>query len=235
MLINRRNAMLGGKRLPYDAEVEYLESTGTQYIDTGIVLQSSDEIATKINILNNYQSIIFGSRTSVNSQNIGCGISGALELLVDVSDGDYGRYRAITSTNVPLGIYEISASMYERKISGAVSARNTTTSSEFAVPDNCYLFYGSGNFWTTSRFIGRFYYFRVLRNGALVRDFIPVRFMNEQGVSEGAFFDRANPTVGMNPDGSARTDGLYRNRGTGAFGYGSDKARSASAANGGGV
>ena len=24
-----------GKRLPYDAEVEYLESTGTQYIDTG--------------------------------------------------------------------------------------------------------------------------------------------------------------------------------------------------------
>ena len=40
---------------------------------------------------------------------------------------------------------------------------------------------------------------------------------------EGAMYDRANPTVGMNPDGSARTDGLYRNRGTGAFLYGSDK------------
>lgn len=29
----------GGKRLPYDAEVEYLESTGTQYIDTGYVMK----------------------------------------------------------------------------------------------------------------------------------------------------------------------------------------------------
>jgi hypothetical protein len=28
---------------------------------------------------------------------------------------------------------------------------------------------------------------------------------------------------GMNPDGSARTDGLYRNRGTGAFVIGPDK------------
>ena len=33
MLINLRNALMAGKRLPYDAEVEFLESTGTQYID----------------------------------------------------------------------------------------------------------------------------------------------------------------------------------------------------------
>lgn len=37
MLINLRNALMAGKRLPYDAEVEYLESTGTQWIDTGIL------------------------------------------------------------------------------------------------------------------------------------------------------------------------------------------------------
>ena len=36
MLINLRNALMAGKRLPYDSEVEYLESTGTQWIDTGI-------------------------------------------------------------------------------------------------------------------------------------------------------------------------------------------------------
>ena len=34
MLIGMRNAMMTGKRLPYDAEVEYIESTGTQWIDT---------------------------------------------------------------------------------------------------------------------------------------------------------------------------------------------------------
>ena len=35
-LLNRRRYMGGAKGLPYDAEVEYLESTGTAYIDTGI-------------------------------------------------------------------------------------------------------------------------------------------------------------------------------------------------------
>lgn len=37
MLINLRNALMTGKRLPYDAEVEYLESTGNSaWIDSGI-------------------------------------------------------------------------------------------------------------------------------------------------------------------------------------------------------
>lgn len=33
-----RRRMMMGKGLPYDAEIEYLESTGTQYIDTGLVI-----------------------------------------------------------------------------------------------------------------------------------------------------------------------------------------------------
>ena len=36
-LLNRRRYMGGGSSLPYDAEIEYLESNGTQYIDTGII------------------------------------------------------------------------------------------------------------------------------------------------------------------------------------------------------
>jgi hypothetical protein len=65
-------------------------------------------------------------------------------------------------------------------------------------------------------------WFKAWKGGVLVCDMIPVRFTSEQGVSEGAMYDRANPTVGMNPDGSPRTDGLYRNRGTDAFLYGND-------------
>lgn len=38
MMMNLRRRY-GGKVLPYDAEVEYLESTGTQWIDTGINLR----------------------------------------------------------------------------------------------------------------------------------------------------------------------------------------------------
>ena len=44
MLINFRNALMAEKRIPYDAEVEYLESTGTQWIDTG-VYGNSDTVA----------------------------------------------------------------------------------------------------------------------------------------------------------------------------------------------
>ena len=37
-LLNRRRYMGGGSApLPYDAEVEYIKSTGTQYIDLGII------------------------------------------------------------------------------------------------------------------------------------------------------------------------------------------------------
>lgn len=34
MMINRRRVYGGSKKLPYDAEIEYLVSTGTQWIDT---------------------------------------------------------------------------------------------------------------------------------------------------------------------------------------------------------
>lgn len=37
MMVALRNALVGNsKKLPYDAEVEWLESTGTQWIDTGV-------------------------------------------------------------------------------------------------------------------------------------------------------------------------------------------------------
>ena len=38
MLVAARTGAWSGKRLPYDAEVEYLESTGTQWIDTGVII-----------------------------------------------------------------------------------------------------------------------------------------------------------------------------------------------------
>lgn len=40
MIAARQIAFGGGKRKPYDAEIEYLESTGAQYIDTGVILNN---------------------------------------------------------------------------------------------------------------------------------------------------------------------------------------------------
>lgn len=63
MLIGARTgAWSSGAKLPYDAEVEYLESTGVQYIDTGVDISSYDTIkvdATVIAFLS--RAGIFGS------------------------------------------------------------------------------------------------------------------------------------------------------------------------------
>lgn len=51
MIASKQIAFGGGKRKPYDAEIEYLESTGTQYIDTGIVCSDSLGIEIDLSIL----------------------------------------------------------------------------------------------------------------------------------------------------------------------------------------
>ena len=38
MILGARTGAWSGKALPYDAEVEYLESTGTQYVDTRVII-----------------------------------------------------------------------------------------------------------------------------------------------------------------------------------------------------
>ena len=48
MMLGARTAALSGKPLPYDAEVEYLEASGKQWIDTGYVLSASDRIVVQV-------------------------------------------------------------------------------------------------------------------------------------------------------------------------------------------
>jgi len=57
---------------------------------------------------------------------------------------------------------------------------------------------------------GRIGFFQIFHNGILLRDFLPVKFSNEQGVSEGAMYDCVSGQ-------------LFRNAGTGAFVVGPDK------------
>ena len=64
--------------------------------------------------------------------------------------------------------------------------------------------------WNNDVYQGRIYCLKIEQGGVLVRDFIPVRFTNENGQAEGAMFDRVSGE-------------LYRNQGTGAFIIGPDK------------
>ena len=59
------NIQQGGGTLPYDAEIEYIESTGTQYIDTGITFAyGTDVIELSLNI-----AITSGTPRQLNGAN----------------------------------------------------------------------------------------------------------------------------------------------------------------------
>ena len=71
MMLGARTGAWGGKQLPYDAEVEYLESTGTQWIDTGVngYLDFDYDIKFLIPtpVSPNYYNSFFGAWNSIES------------------------------------------------------------------------------------------------------------------------------------------------------------------------
>ena len=74
-LLNRRRYMGGGSALPYDAEIDYLESTGTQWIDTGIYPDATYTFDSEVWITKSQgETVLWGVRKSgaYNSDNQQC-------------------------------------------------------------------------------------------------------------------------------------------------------------------
>lgn len=203
MLMNLRNALMAGKRLPYDNEIEFLESTGTQWITIPITLESTDTIG-----------VTFTPRSSSSNGAIYCSsfgnqgnllrrdTSGNLSVFSNGGSNAVSSYVAGTEYTVVWGNRQVS-----------VNGTPTT------VPYNVYLVVSpetSISLFATATgarsgycAISHFYV-----EGKL--DLIPVR----KG-TVGAMYDRRS-VGGMNPDGSPRNDGMYFNRGTGDFVLGPD-------------
>lgn len=215
MLIAARNAMLTGKRLPYDAEVEYLESTRTQYIDTGVIATSQTTISLRS----------YNSPQTANSQIIAgvfdntSGTAIRSMLLVNADTRHYYYFGTSTSINwfaVPFGqwvSFDLGSSIEWNAGSGS-GTYTPPSSGAFSTSTSIALFArhvnNNGTKYFDAFWNGRISSCSISDNGVLVRDFTPVRFTNEQGVSEGAMFDRVSGE-------------LFGNAGTGAFVIGPDK------------
>lgn len=72
MMINRRRVYGGSKKLPYDAEIEYLESSGTQYIQTNFTPNQDTIIESEIYLpdFRNGNHCIYGAGTSYLYKNM---------------------------------------------------------------------------------------------------------------------------------------------------------------------
>ena len=203
---------MSGKLLPYDAEVEYLESTGTQWTKTDFTPNQNSRIDIEFENTNTDTTIanLWLTGCFYTSDNTG-------PFGVRITRSDFGIFCAAPSS---INYY---GSNVGRKFTGVFSDKKWSIanvasgmSSDFECRAPLCLF---GINWGIiahqydsigGLVIARIYRFRAWDNGVLVRDFISVRFTNEQGVSEGAMYDRVSGE-------------LFGNQGTGSFIIGPDK------------
>jgi hypothetical protein len=188
--------------LPYDAEVEWLYSSGNgQYIDTGIVYDSTVELEGKMQLSGSATgNYMFGIYTKVNNVAQRWGLNVYSTTRVAPHFGTITNVYANFSRNV---FHIVTADYRYLKVD------NTTTNTKAAAftPEqdvNIYLFARSNNNTPTTHRACYIGYLKMWKNSVLVRDYIPVRVG-----TTGYMYDKVSQT-------------LFGNAGTGAFTYGND-------------
>jgi hypothetical protein len=198
--------------LPYDAEVEYLESDGYSYINTGLKIASNIQFDFSL-YLGQPQGNkwFFGGRTSSSAGNMMCQL--------DINeykryDWRYGDWTLASSANNTLvyGTHRIHNTSDARSL--VIANPNTTytltrTASTFSTNVDFMLFtvkLSEGAVPATGTLGMKFYSGKMFQGGTLVRDYIPVR---KDGV--GYLYDKVSGTLFGNANSS------------GSFTYGPDK------------
>jgi len=206
MLMNLRNALMAGKRLPYDAEVEYLECAGTSssfpYINTGIVGDSNTT----------YEAMLWRNTQSTNECAIGSWNSGNTRCWIAYyfSNNFYlgmGAQVNVAGTPQPNAWYKQTLKIESSNFNLYVDDELTVSVPQTTFTSDQPLYIGAMNSSGTAfyYFRGRFGAVKIYQNGTLVRDYIPVRVG-----TVGYLYDRVSGK-------------LFGNAGTGDFVLGPDK------------
>ena len=204
MMLGARTAAWSGKALPYDAEVEYLESTGTQWIDTRVNADSN--LSVEITMANAGTPF-----TNVNP----CGV-----ILITPRSRHHLNFDRLAGICYYFGNNDISsliskyhpadAEIFTFKVD-AISKTFTVDSFLGTLPNDTFdtglSYWLFGRNGTTPPHLGslRIYSAKLWDGNTLVRDFIPVCVG-----SVGYLYDRVSGE-------------LFGNAGTGEFVIGPDK------------
>jgi hypothetical protein len=176
----------------YDAQVEYLQSTGTQYIDTGISPHQDIKLEIKWkNTSNQTSKWLFGSGTD-NTDGI----------KAYIGNSNYwrfgGAYVTLSTSNTTTRTAVVDKTGIN--LNGTNHSYNVTVGT-FSSSTSIKIFAGATG---TAPISTRIYYLKIWDNGTLVRDFIPVRVGQV-----GYMYDRVSGH-------------LFGNAGTGNFVVGAD-------------
>ena len=205
MLAARGAIRASGAGLPYDAEVEYLESTGTQYIDTGF---KANTTTTRLDIelmltQGTANMGLFGSRNaSGTSSSSSCNaffMSANQAFRMDWAKGSGSFFNCSQNT-----AYSISITGGSMTINGSTTTYSGRNSVDQANNFLIFTFAEGAGVVYQNGMIGRVFGAKIYSNNLLVRDYIPVRKK-----TVGYLYDRVSGK-------------LFGNAGTGAFTYGND-------------
>ena len=189
--------------LPYDAEIEYLASTGTQWIDTGYVPNGTDIVIKGKFYLSNYSANYgrwFASYTDENSN--------AYRIIRNNNKNNSIFWtcgvKAGYSPNITIAglnnLYTFEMSYGKLILNG--TTYTTTLKQQGNNNVSTMRLFAPGSSGTTTS--GRFYFFELLKNGVKILDLIPVR---KDGI--GYMYDKVSGQ-------------LLGNAGTGSFTIGPD-------------
>ena len=176
-------------------KLDYIESSGTQYINTGFKPNQNTRVVMDVEVLGTTQCAPFGARASQS------GTTYTLFLLTATTGRtDYGTSRQAMTFSSILGRYTIDANKNVVNVNG-VSI--THTASTFSVGHNIFLL-AVNTAGTASNFAKvKLYSCKIYDNGTLVRDFIPCK--------------NASGTIGLWDNVNSV---FYANAGTGTFSTG---------------
>lgn len=213
-MLAAKNCMLNtSKQPPYDAEVEYIDSIVPAFIDTGI--KPSPSCTVELDGLwlsagaNSLGTIMgcYNDRYAFRYR------SNSLAELYVYSRGTapgFGTWIVFNTTIKNRHVYTYGANGVS--LDGNVLADETTSTTVFVNYGNTLKIAGYNA--TNSQRGGncRYWGVKIWKDGAIVRDFQPVRYTNENGEIEGAMYDRVSGTLFKNA-----------NVGKGTFSVGPDK------------
>lgn len=186
-------------------QTEYIESSGTQYVDTGYKPSSNSRVMMDIEVLTGTTSFLFGARHASKSTSF------ALPQIDGISlRTDYGTEETAISVS-PVQRLSIDKNKNICVVNGVTV---TSTAQTFQCSYNMFLLQNNtaGSKFREST-VARLYYCKIYDNGTLVRDFVPCK--NSSGLF--GLYDM----VGSK---------FYGNSGSGSFAGGEDVAFAVNAA-----
>lgn len=176
-------------------EVKYIESTGTQYIDTGLVPSVNHSFSIKFSIGYLGNCVAFGSRTSGNYA------SSLNQIYLNVTNNNEIKLFNIFGTNDLVLNDNVEANI-------VFTYKNIQNNNfQLSSPSQPYYIFTLNNMGSPSTISNiKMYYFKIYDNNILVRDFVPCYRKSDNVIG---LYDKVNNT-------------FYTNAGTGTFLKGND-------------